>query len=44
MMETGSILGATGMDVPIWKSGHAPGGDEWNGRYTARFRGRIRLL
>ncbi len=44
MMETGILLGATGMDVPIWKSGNAPGGDEWNDRYTAHFRGKIRWL
>lgn len=44
MMETGSILGALGMDVPIWKSGNAPGGDEWNKKYTEHFRGKIRWL
>lgn len=44
MMETGSILGESGMEVPIWKSGNAPGGDEWNNKYIPRFKGRVRWL
>ena len=44
MMETGAILGSEGMDVPIWKSGNAPGGDEWNDKYIPRFKGRVRWL
>ncbi len=44
MMETGAILGSEGMEVPIWKSGNAPGGDEWNDKYIPRFKGRVRWL
>lgn len=44
MMEAGTILGEAGIEVPIWKSGNAPGGDEWNNKYVEHFRGRIRWL
>jgi uncharacterized phosphosugar-binding protein len=33
-----------GIEPPVWKSGNAPGGDEANARFLARFQGRIRGL
>lgn len=44
LMETGLLLGQTSMEVPIWRSGNCPGGDEWNEQFIQRFRGRIRWL
>ena len=29
------------VETPIWKSSNAPGGDEWNARYVARYADRI---
>ena len=37
-------LAAEGMDPPLWKSGNASGGDEWNQKFFDRFRGKIRYL
>jgi uncharacterized phosphosugar-binding protein len=37
-------LAARGVEPPVWRSGNAPGGDEANGRFLARFRGRVRSL
>jgi uncharacterized phosphosugar-binding protein len=34
-------LDAAGVETPIWKSSNAPGGDEWNARYFARYAERI---
>lgn len=33
-----------GVEPPIWRSGNAPGGDEANGKFLHRFRGRVRAL
>ena len=33
-----------GGDVPMWRSGNAPGGDEANARFIDRFKGRVRCL
>ena len=33
-----------GVEPPIWRSGNAPGGDEANGKFLDRFRGRVRAL
>ncbi len=38
------ILDLQGRDVPIWRSGNAPGGDEANARFVDRFRGRVKWL
>jgi uncharacterized phosphosugar-binding protein len=35
-------LAARGVDPPMWRSGNAPGGDEANGRFIARFKDRVR--
>ncbi|WP_212745907.1 sugar isomerase domain-containing protein [Sinomonas susongensis] len=37
-------LSAKGIDPPLWRSGNAPGGDEANGRFIERFKGRVRKL
>jgi uncharacterized phosphosugar-binding protein len=34
-------LDEAGVETPIWKSSNAPGGDEWNARYFARYADRI---
>lgn len=44
VVETLSILAARGIAPPVFRSGNAPGGDEVNERFRARFRGRIRHL
>jgi len=44
MMTAASILKSHGVEVPIWKSGNCPGGDEWNARFISRFKGKVRLL
>ena len=37
-------LAVRGIDPPMWRSGNAPGGDEANARFIARFEGRVRHL
>ena len=44
MMEAAKILGERGVEVPLWKSGNCPGGDEWNNQFIARFKGKVRLM
>lgn len=44
MMTAAAILGERGVAVPLWKSGNCPGGDEWNNRFIARFKGKVRLM
>lgn len=44
VVESLSILAARGIEVPVFRSGNAPGGDEANARFRARFRGRIKHL
>lgn len=39
-----ALLAERGVDPAIWRSGNAPGGDERNGRFLHRFRGRVRWL
>ncbi|MFZ2480134.1 MAG: sugar isomerase domain-containing protein, partial [Propioniciclava sp.] len=42
MLETLQRLADRGVEVPMWRSGNAPGGDEANQRFIARFKGRVR--
>jgi uncharacterized phosphosugar-binding protein len=42
--ETVDLLVKEGVTPPIWMSGNAPGGDEANARFIARFKGRIKKL
>ena len=44
VLETIQILAGRGIVPPIWRSGNAPGGDEWNNQFLDRFKGRIRYL
>ncbi|MNR34706.1 hypothetical protein D3C85_1525030 [compost metagenome] len=42
--ETVNLLAAEGVQPPIWMSGNASGGDEWNKQFIERFKGRIKKL
>ena len=44
VIRTIAHLRDMGVEPPIWRSGNAPGGDEANGRFLDRFRGRVRAL
>jgi len=44
MLETLRVLGEGGHQVPQWRSGNAPGGDEANQQFISRFKGRVRCL
>lgn len=44
MMTAAAMLGERGVEVPLWKSGNCPGGDEWNDRFISRFKGKVRLM
>jgi len=44
MMAAIEKLGRVSTEPPMWRSGNAPGGDEANARFVARFRGRVRHL
>ena len=44
VIEAINMMVNEGIDPPIWRSGNAPGGDEWNEQFLSRFRGRIRCL
>lgn len=44
MMVAAQILGERGVEVPLWKSGNCPGGDDWNNQFIARFKGKVRLM
>lgn len=43
-LHTISQLVARGIEPPVWRSGNAPGGDEANARFLARFRHRVPTL
>jgi uncharacterized phosphosugar-binding protein len=44
VIRTIAKLAERGIEPPVWRSGNAPGGDEANGRFIGRFRGRVRSL
>lgn len=44
VLETIERLVDRGVEVPIWRSGNAPGGDEANGRFIDRFTTRVKHL
>ncbi|MDQ0643714.1 sugar isomerase domain-containing protein [Microbacterium murale] len=44
MLETLELLSVDGAEVPMWRSGNAPGGDEANARFIERFSGRVAWL
>lgn len=37
-------LADRGIEPPLWRSGNAPGGDETNGQFLSRFKGRVHAL
>ncbi|MDR4890123.1 SIS domain-containing protein [Fredinandcohnia sp. QZ13] len=43
-MEATAKLVEQGIQPPIWKSGNATGGDEWNNQFTSRFKHKIKKL
>ena len=44
VIRTIAKLVERGIEPPVWRSGNAPGGDEANGRFIARFHDRVRAL
>jgi uncharacterized phosphosugar-binding protein len=44
VIRTIAKLVERGTEPPVWRSGNAPGGDEANSRFIARFRDRVRWL
>jgi uncharacterized phosphosugar-binding protein len=44
VIQTVALLKSRGMEPPVWRSGNAPGGDEANARFIARFHDRVRKL
>jgi uncharacterized phosphosugar-binding protein len=44
VIRTVARLVERGIEPPVWRSGNAPGGDEANARFIARFHGRVRAL
>jgi uncharacterized phosphosugar-binding protein len=44
VLRTVELLAESGTEPPVWRSGNAPGGDEANARFLARFRDRVRKL
>lgn len=44
VLETVALLQDRGVTPPIWRSGNAPGGDEWNRQFIGAFKGRIKKL
>lgn len=44
MLSVVELLAEDGDEIPIWRSGNAPGGDEANARFLDRFRGRVKWL
>lgn len=44
VIETINILLNQGIKPPVWMSGNAPGGDDWNNRFMQGFRDKIRCL
>ena len=44
VVEAISMIVDEGVDPPVWKSGNAPGGDEWNTPRMQNFIGRVKCL
>ncbi|AKR54938.1 sugar isomerase [Devosia sp. H5989] len=44
VIRTVAKLVERGIEPPVWRSGNAPGGDEANARFIARFHDRVRAL
>ena len=44
VLEAINMLVEEGVQPPVWRSGNAPGGDEWNNQFLSEFRDRVRCL
>lgn len=44
IVEAINMLVNEGINPPVWRSGNAPGGDEWNNQFLGRFRDSVRCL
>lgn len=44
VLEAINMLVEEGVQPPVWRSGNAPGGDEWNNQFLEEFRDRVRCL
>ena len=44
IIEAINMLVNEGVNPPVWRSGNCPGGDEWNNRFIAHFRDKVRCL
>lgn len=44
IIETTKLLAEQNIQPPIWKSGNATNGDEWNNQFISRFQGKIKNL
>ena len=44
MLSVVELLAGDEVPIPMWRSGNAPGGDEANAQFLARFRSRVRML
>lgn len=44
VIEAINMLVNEGITPPVWRSGNAPGGDEWNTRFMEQFRDKIKML
>lgn len=44
IIEAINMLVNEGINPPVWRSGNAPGGDEWNNQFMERFRDKIKML
>lgn len=43
-IEATRLLAEEDIQPPIWKSGNATGGDDWNNQFISRFKGKIKKL
>lgn len=44
VVEAINMLVNEGINPPVWRSGNAPGGDDWNNRFLGKFRDSVRCL
>ena len=43
-LATIELLAKQGFEPPVWRSGNATGGDEWNQQFMERYQGKIAFL
>lgn len=44
VIEAINMLVKEGINPPVWRSGNAPGGDEWNNQFIANFKNKVQCL